>query len=711
MKTFLKTLIVLSIFAIVTCLEARAESINITPILGYKVTNLKTWQFAKAHPEMWTTVTIPHSCNAIDGHSSRYYRGKAYYRKVLDLSEAQVTHPLYLLFEGAAQAATVSVNGKLLYTHKGGYTPFVVSLKGAVKPGENELMVMCDNHEDVELIPVSSDFNKNNGLHNPAYLLEMNDVYASPGNYGLYRMHVSTPEVSDRKALTRVQTLIQNASDQPQKVNLLLTLKDASGKICYTNKKKVTLKGNGSFEYQKEFTLNKPHLWNGVTDPYLYTVRLDIIDTKGNALDKTETTVGYRFYDMDAEKGFFLNGHPYPLRGVAMHQDWDQCASAVSTAQFDQDYAIVGELGANFLRLAHYPHNDYAFKKCDQMGIIVQTEIPWVNVCGVNATPAYFENIHQQMKEMITNLYNHPSIMFWGMWNELDQWGNNNHFQGKIDEDRIVKESADLYDYAKSLDPYRLVGMSDCSNFERKGYTSLKGDYYSENRYNGWYYHKFPDFTKEMTSNHQKMGILNVSEYGVGINPFCHSLDPLKTTKRGTGGSRHDEEFGNLLHESHVRQILKMSFLNFTSLWVMFDFPVADRHEGYMDTDDGVHFTESEYRKFTNDKGLVTRDRKTKKDVFYLYKSMWNHKATTVYITSRRFSKRPANIPVEVKVYSNAKSLTLYQNGKELETLNGSGEETGVIWNFKPVKFTSAKDTFKVIAGDGTSDEVTLQAF
>lgn len=710
MKTFLKTLIALLALVMTTNLETRAESVDITPILGNKVTNLKTWQFAKAHPEMWTTVTIPHSCNAIDGHSSRYYRGKAYYRKVLDLSEAQVAHPLYLLFEGAAQAATVSVNGKLLCTHKGGYTPFVVSLKGAVKPGENELMVMCDNHEDVELIPVSSDFNKNNGLHNPAYLLEMNKVYASPVNYGLYRMHVSTPEVTDRKALTQIQSLIQNDSDQPQKVNLLLTLKDANGKVCYSNKEKVVLKGNESLDYQKKFTLAKPHLWNGIADPYLYTVCLDITDANGKALDKIETTVGYRFYHVDAEKGFFLNGHSYPLRGVSMHQDWEQCASAVSTAQFDQDYAIVGELGANFLRLAHYPHNDYAFKKCDQMGIIVQTEIPWVNVCGVNATPAYFENIHQQMKEMITNLYNHPSIMFWGMWNELDEWGNNDHFQGRIDEDRIVKESASLYDFAKSLDPYRLVGMTDCSNFERKGYTNLKGDYYSENRYNGWYYNDFSDFTKEMTSDHQKMGILNVSEYGVGINPFCHSLDPLKTTKRGTGGSRHDEEFGNLLHESHVRQILKMPFINFTSLWIMFDFPVADRLEGYMDTDDGVHFTESEYRKFTNDKGLVTRDRKTKKDVFYLYKSLWNHETTTVYITSRRFSKRPANIPVEVKVYSNAKSLTLYQNGKEVETLNGSGEETGVIWNFKPIKFAGAKDTFRVVAG-GTSDEVTLQAF
>ncbi len=703
---FSKVVSLTAVFAIATVGVFGAKLADSNPVLGSKVTNLDKWQFAKSAPEMWTNVTIPHSCNAIDGHSSSYYRGKTYYKKILNFTSEQAAKPQFLLFEGAAQAATVSVNGKVLTIHKGGYTPFVVSLKDAVKPGENEILVMCDNAEDMELIPVSSDFNKNNGLHNPAFLLEMNEVYASPVNYGLYRMHVTTPEVSESKAITQINTYIQNASKQQQKVTVFLSLIDASGKVCYSSKDKIVLKENSGMDFQKKFSLNKPHLWNGLADPYLYTVKLQIADSKGTVLDNLGTTVGYRYYRMDAEKGFFLNGHSYPLRGVSMHQDWDKCASAVSMEQFDKDYSIIKELGANFLRLAHYPHNDYAFKKCDEMGIIVQTEIPWVNICGVKATATYFDNIHQQMKEMIANLYNHPSIVCWGMWNELDAWGNTDHFQGKIDTERVVKETARLHDFAKSLDLHRLVGMTDCSNFERDGYRNLKGDYYSENRYNGWYYNEFSDFTKEMTGDHQKMGILNVSEYGCGINPFCHSLDPLKTTKRATGGSRHDEEFGNLLHESHLKQIMEMPFINFTSLWIMFDFPVANRFEGYMDTEDGVNFSESEDRKFMNDKGLVTRDRMTKKDVFYLYKSAWNNKETTVYITSRRFKLRPADTPVQIKVYSNAKTLTLFQNGKEVETLNGSGEKTGVIWNFKPISFTSQKDSFKVVSDNGTADEV-----
>jgi hypothetical protein len=690
--------------------SSNAVAIDTKPCLANKVTDLTEWQFAKLKPDMWCKVTVPHSCNAIDGRSAKYYRGKSYYRKVLNLSEMQIQHPLFLIFEGAAQTAFVKINGKKVCSHRGGYTPFVVTLNGNVKAGDNEIIVLCNNKEDVELIPVSSDFNKNNGLHNPVHLLEMNQIYASPVKYGMYRMHISTPQVSEKSALTNVQSQIKNSSAKAEQVNITLKLVDATGKICYQKKRSVNIPANSDYDYQQSFTLKKPHLWQGVDDPYLYQAQIEVTSHNGEALDKIQTTVGYRFYHTDAAKGFFLNGKSYPLRGVSMHQDWDKSASALSYQQIDKDYEIVKELGANFLRLAHYPHNDYAFRKCDELGIIVETEIPWVNVCGVNATPAYFENIHSQMKEMITNLYNHPSICFWGMWNELANWGNDKHFQGKIDTERIVKETGLLYDYAKTLDPYRLVGETDCTLYSLPGYTNLKGDFHSENLYCGWYGSQFGDFMKEMEPCNKKMGVINVSEYGAGINPFCHSLDPITTTERGTGGSRHDEEYGDLLYESHVRQIQKMPYLNFTSLWILFDFPVADRLEGYMDTDDGVNFVENDSQKYMNDKGLVTRDRVTKKDVFYLYKSLWNKKLTTVYITSRRFTKRPADKPLTIKVYSNAKSLTLYQNGKEVETLKTSGESSGVVWTFAPIKFQTEKDDFKVAADDGTTDTVSFFA-
>ena len=677
--------------------------------LGSEVTNLTKWQFSKNNANDWTWVTVPHSCNAVDGHSASYYRGKAYYKIPLSFQKEQLQKPLFLLFCGAAQAAEVYVNGKSLTYHKGGYTPFVVSLRGSVKEGENEVMVVCDNKEDVDLIPVSSDFNKNNGLHNFVYLLEMNDVYASPYTYGFYRMHVSTPQVSDAEAATQVETTIHNASDKKQTLQVALSLTDQKGKVVFLKKEKMEIPSGDSVRYARHFTITKPHLWNGMTDPYLYKAKIVISDLSGRVFDKVETKVGYRFYRMDAEKGFFLNGHSYPLRGVSMHQDWNLKASALDKTDMNKDYDIIKEIGANFLRLAHYPHNDYEFQLCDELGIIVQTEIPWVNVCGIRATKEYFNNIHQQMREMITNLYNHPSIVFWGMWNELERWGNNDKLQGAVDYSRIVSETARLYQYAKSLDPYRFVGLTDCSSFKREGYEKLKGDYYSENRYAGWYVGKYDDFSADIQDIHHRMGITNVSEYGCGINPFCHTYDSLKINN--SDFKRHFEEYGDLVHEAHVRQIMHMPYLNFTSLWILFDFPVASRMEGYMDSDDGVHFIENNVRKYTNDKGLVTRDRKVKKDVFYLYKSWWNKKQTTVYITGRRLTQHHADLPFVIKVYSNAKSLTLYQNGAKLQTLKNSGEETGLIWRFKPVTLKTADDTFSVVASDGTQDKVQFQRF
>lgn len=298
--------------------------------------------------------------------------------------------------------------------------------------------------------------------------------------------------------------------------------------------------------------------------------------------DRAETEVGFRYFSIDREKGFFLNGKSYPLRGVCLHQDKYGIASAFSKADFDKDYAIIKELGCNFLRLAHYPHNDYAFRLCDRMGIVVQTEIPWVNNCGTEITEAYVQNIYDQMDEMVRSLYNHPSIVFWGMWNELDSWSHKRYkVQGNLDPRRVVDETARLYDYTKALDPYRLVGLTDDSVFGKDFYTELKADYYSENRYHGWYYSgtNFEALTEDMEWIRDNMGVANLSEYGLGINPYCHTwrTDCLKRDKTD---SLHFEEYGNLFHESYAAQIARAPYMAFTSLWVLFDFAVGEREEG-----------------------------------------------------------------------------------------------------------------------------------
>ncbi len=651
---------------------------------------LKKWEFSM-DGQSWTEVSVPHSYNAADGHSASYYRGCATYRTTVDIKRPQ--QDSYLIFEGAAQKARVYVNGQLACDHRGGYTAFCVNLKGLAGKGSNTVEVVCDNTQDLELIPLSSDFNKNGGLHNPAWVFQPRGVHFSPSHYGLYRMHVTQLEVSNSMAHARVQAFVSGAA------RVTLKVRDASGKTVF----KETRRAEG--EYESEFSIPSPHLWNGTEDPYLYTVELS------TGSDRAVTEVGFRYYSMSKDGGFMLNGRSYPLRGVCMHQDLDGKATALDYADYDADYRTVKELGCNFLRLAHYPHNDYAFRICDRLGIVVQTEIPWVDACGVNATDAYFQNIQSQMREMIVNLYNHPSIFFWGMWNELRGSAKIDKFQGPLDTQKVVAWTAELYRLAKSLDPSRPVGLTDCTIFKRDGYKGLQADFYSQNQYFGWYktYGDFSGITPTMEWIRDNMGPSNISEYGVGVNPFCHTWNQ-EDIRRYADDKRHVEEYGNLLHESHAQQIAQMPWLNFTSIWILFDFPVASRLEGFMDSSDGVTYTENPDRKYMNDKGLITRDRKTRKDSFYLYKSWWNKSEETVYIAGRRLLKRPAGTEFTLTVYSNAPSLRLLQDGKEIAALGESGEQTGVIWTFHGLSIPSEGATFSVVSPAGTSDSVSFQA-
>lgn len=668
--------------------------------------NLADWECRLDSTE-WTAVTVPHSYNGVDGRTAKYYRGNGYYRRNITLTSAEAKQPVYLCLEGAAQQATIYVNGDSLTHHKGGYTAFYVDLTGKVKAGSNELLVVCNNELDLTLAPVDSDFNKNGGLHNPAHLLVLSNVHFSTQGYGLKRLHVCTPEVSAEHAQIALATTVSNAGTKEATQQLKYIICDAEGRVVADVQHDVTVAAGGNQKVKESVELDAPHLWNGVADPYLYTATMQLL-ADGKVMDEVKTHFGIRTFLMDRENGFSLNGKPYALRGTSIHQDTEGRATALTYADWEKDYEIVKELGCNFVRLAHYPHNDIAFDLCDSLGLVVQTEIPWVNVCGVRAEPAYFENLHSQMDEMVRNLYNHPSIMFWGIFNEVAGWGNKEHLQGSIDYDKVLTNVAALYDHAKSIDTLRYVGLTDCELLKPEAYPNLKADYISENRYYGWYYGKFDEFGPAIKGVWEKDKITNVSEYGAGVNPYCHSWNVKEVNNKDN--AKHYEEWGNLYHEAHLTQIEQMPWLNFTSLWILFDFPVASRKEGYLNSDDGVNFVECEGRMYTNDKGLVTRDRELKKDAFYLYKSKWNKAEETVYITSRRLKKIPATLAYPIKVYSNAKQLTLYRGDQKLQTLESSGEVTGVIWTFSPVKLQGQQDTFRVVSDSGVEDSITLEA-
>ena len=655
------------------------------------------WSFSKDKAN-WEDVSVPHSYNDIDGQSKSYYRGEAYYRTSLPAGSGKDVR--YLIFEGVGQSAYVIADSDTLCYHSGAYTPFYVNITGK---DYKQIEVACENVQNLDRIPLTSDFNKNGGIHYPAWLLECPQVHFAPEKYGFYRLHVSPLSVTDSEVQGKAVAMVRNSSAKSKKTILQWSLLDAEGKAVLSYKEKVSVPAGSEKDVAWNFRLANPHLWNGLADPYLYTVTV----TAGK--DKAETEVGFRYFSVDSEKGFSLNGRPYPLRGVSMHQDLMGKATAMDRADIDRDLEIVKELGCNFLRLAHYPHNDYTFRLCDRMGIVVQTEIPWVNNCGTEISQAYVRNIYDQMTEMVGSLYNHPSIVFWGMWNELDKWGHTRYkVQGLLDERRVADETARLYDFTKALDPYRLVGLTDDSVYENDHYSELKADFYSENRYHGWYYNygKFDRMTRTMKKIKDKMGVTNLSEYGVGVNPYCHTWK-AEDIRRDKTDSLHFEEYGNRFHESHAAQIADAPYLNFTSLWVLFDFPVAEREEGIMDSEDGVNFTVAPERKYLNDKGIVTRDRKVFKDVFYLYKAWWNKEVETVYITARRLKYRPAGQEFVMTVYSNAPSLTLYCNGVQVGEASRTEESTGVVWKFNAT-MGATPTPFKAVSPNGTYDEIEI---
>lgn len=668
---------------------------------------LDTWMFSKSLAGGFVEVTLPHSCNAVDGVSASYYRGNTYYKRSIEVSGVGVRR-FYLLFKSASQQSTVAVNGMPMGYHKGGYTPFVIDITDALQDGSNEIMVGCDNKMDLTLAPVSSDFNKNNGLVDNVYLVTTSLVHSDISAYGVDRMHVTQGRVSTESAALSVRARLRNDSSADMMIRAYVYMRHADSSVAYSYQEDIFCAGHGTTDLAHDLTLENPHLWDGKIDPYLYTAEV-IFCAGAVVLDRMAVKVGLRFYGITAS-GFTLNGRPYPLRGISYHQDKALRASAVTREDIDADFEIIKDLGCNFLRIAHYPHNTYTFDKCDELGIVTQTEIPWVNECGVNASTAYLDNLESQMREMIVNHYNHASIIFWGMSNELGNTHAGNP-QGAIDKAKVVEYSNILYALGKSLDTTRYVGfVTDKSG----GATSYYGgridcDWLGRNSYCGWYtYQDNPAAISGLMDGERKsFPYVALSEYGAGCNPDCHSETPASTTNKGSGGARHDEEWANYVHEIYLQKIYgNMTYLQFTSVWILFDFAVAARKEGYLDCVDGVTTASDPAMYYLNDKGIVTRDRALKKDAFYLYRAKWNP-TPQVYIASRRFSTRPSPT-VTVKVYSNAASVDLYQNGILRQTMDGSGEASGVIWTFDELSFVNATDTFKAVGRNVEGVEIAV---
>ncbi|MCM1027969.1 MAG: glycoside hydrolase family 2 protein [Roseburia sp.] len=572
------------------------------------------------------SVTLPHTWNAIDGQDggNDYYRGTCWYRRSLHVPELAGGERAYLEFDGAAMTADIYLNGEKLAHHEGGYSRFRVELTEKLADGENLLLAAVDNSDNGRVYPQKADFTFYGGLYRMARLVIVPEKHFAMNYYGGDGIKV-TPEVTlaagDGKKAASARVAVEVWTEGGAEY--------ADITVAEETKRAAVTDGCA----RAEFYLESVRLWDGPEDPYLYTARAEL-----GGGDRIETRFGCRSFRIDPQEGFFLNGRPYPLRGVSRHQDRAGMGNALTPAMHREDMEIIKELGANTLRLAHYQHAQEFYDLCDENGIIVWAEIPYITMHMSGGR----DNTVSQMKELVVQNYNHPSIVCWGLSNEITA-------ASAVNEE-LLENHRELNRVCHELDQTRKTVMANVFMLETDRPILEIPDLNSYNLYFGWYVGEMSQTDEFFDEYHSKYPdrCIGFSEYGADANPAYHSSSP----DRGD----YTEEYQCLYHEHMLRMIEERPWLWATHVWNLFDFAADGRDEG------GKHGE--------NQKGLVTIDRRLKKDAFYLYKAWWSGEAF-VHLCGRRYVDRAEEV-TEVKVYSNQPTVALYVDGKLKEEQRGS---------------------------------------
>lgn len=583
------------------------------------------WRFAKtakipaAFPENWQPVTLPHTWNAADGTDggNDYWRGTACYCHRLTPPALAAGEQLWLEFEGAAMTAEVYLNGRKLTRHEGGYSTFRVELTPALVEGVNLLAVAVDNSENDTVYPQKADFTFYGGLYRPVRLITVSAAHFALDYYGGPGLEV-TPAV-DLEARTAAVT-----------VEAWITGEAASVTFSTAGQTFTVPVENG--HASAVFTLENVHLWDGVEDPYLYTVTASL-----DSGDSISARYGCRTIGFDADKGFLLNGRVYRLCGAARHQDRQGLGSALTNAEHEEDMALLREMGANTVRLAHYQHAQHFYDLCDECGLIVWAEIPYITKHMENGRA----NTVSQMTELVVQNYNHPSIVCWGLSNEITA-------SGGVTPDMVENHKL-LNDLCHKLDPTRPTTMAHAFMLDMDDPFVELADIRSYNLYFGWYLGELEQNDAWFDEFHQKHpeAVIGLSEYGADANPVYQNGHPEK--------GDWSEPYQAIYHEHMLKMWSERPYIWAMHCWNMFDFAADGRNEGG--------------KPGQNQKGLVTFDRRTKKDAFYIYKAYLSKKPF-VHICGRRYADRPETI-TEVKVYSNQNAVTLLVDGKKFATQTG----------------------------------------
>lgn len=625
-----------------------------------KVDKTLTANQAPSDSDAWQTVSIPHNYGHLEAQVGKEnLRGPAWYRKMIDIPKDVRGKRLFVKFGAASLVADVWINGKHLGQHRGGFSAFTFEISNFVKPGEqNKLEVRTDNEIKSDVAPLSGDFSIFGGIYRPVYLIVTDEACITPLDHGSPGVSILQTKVTKDEAVLDISTQVSYlasrldlSTDWPTikpleslskaipgsaKRTLSFTLFDAEGNKVVSDEQPIVIQPRVTPMFKQRVTIRRPRLWQGQADPYLYRA---VIELKNGDIvtDRVTQSVGLRSYRIDPDKGFFLNGKYLKLHGVCLHQGMEDKGWAVTVEDEQRDVDLIAEMGANAIRSVHYQHSDSFYEICDKAGILVWAEIPVVNDLNIHGTDpglAFVQTTSEQLRDLIRQNINHASIFTWGLFNEVKPVGKDPH-----------RDIRDLNILAHGEDPTRPTVVAASHNWWPE--LNRITDWVGFNTYPYWY--EGPETGFDARRNIPLLPAFCVSEYGAGASINQHQQNLiLKDQPSGTDDRWHPEEWQTYAHERIWKEIASRRFIWGSFLWQMFESCTWSRREGDRD---GI-----------NDKGLITYDRKHKKDAFFFYKANWNPDPM-VYITSRRHVQRNEAV-TPVRVYSNGSSVELKVNGK-----------------------------------------------
>lgn len=632
------------------------------------------WKFRFAHQVSGPgiDVVVPHTWNTRDALIGKmdYKRGIGNYDRTLFIRPEWQGKRLFLRFEGVNTVANLFINGKNVGEHRGGYAAFIFEITDKVEYGkDNKIMVRVNNAEQLDIMPLLGDFNMYGGIYRDVHLMITDELCISPLDYASSGVYLVQESVTDKEAKVKAKVVLSNGSKSAENAEVVIQIWDGS-KLVKKESRTVNLASLSQQTTEIDIQLANPHLWNGIADPFIYKAEVTLLKD-GKEIDKVTQPLGLRYYTVDADKGFILNGKHVQLRGVCRHQDRANIGNALYREHHDEDMALMKEMGINATRLAHYHQAEYIYDLMDKNGFLVWAEIPFIGPGGYHDTgfvdqESFKENGFMQLKELIRQNYNHPSIITWGLFNELRMTGDN-----------PVEYIKELNDLAHKEDPTRPTTAASNINAPLNFITDL----IAWNRYDGWYGSTPKTLGTFLDRTHKEYPQIKigVSEYGAGASIY-HQQDSLKQTSPTSFW--HPENWQTYYHVENWKIINERPFVWGTFVWNMFDFGAAHRTEGD--------------RYGVNDKGLVTFDRKHKKDSFFFYKANWNKDEKTLYISERRHINRTADVTT-VTVFTNAAEAELFVNG---QSYGKKKPDNYAIIKWDDVKLKKGANNIEVRAAD-----------